>query len=98
MSVIPVAIVIGIIEDKIANDLSNSDNKVIEHLEDIKHKIIKNKTKKHVLEVKHKDGTIYTQVADDISIKGNFIIFIKEKEKIYLNSSEVIHIREELDL
>ena len=94
MSVIPVAIVIGIIEDKIANDLSNSDNKVIEHLEDIKHKIIKNKTKKHVLEVKHKDGTLDTQVADDISIKGNFIIFIKEKEKIYLNSNEITHIKE----
>ena len=92
--VVPVALVIGIIEDKIANDLSSSDDKVKEHLEDLKHKIIKNKTKKKVLEVKYKDGSLVTEVADDIIFKGNFIIFIKENEKIYLNSNEIKHIKE----
>lgn len=94
MSVIPIAIVIGIIEDKIANDLSNSDNKVIEHLEDLKHKIIKNKVKKKVIEITFSDNHCETQIADDISIKGNFIIFIKENEKIYLNSNKITHIKE----
>lgn len=46
MSVIPVAIVIGIIEDMIANNLSKEDNKnkIVERLEDLKDKIKNHKS------------------------------------------------------
>lgn len=30
----------------------------------------------------------------DISVKGNFIVFINETEKIYINSNEIQQIRE----
>ena len=38
LGLIPTSVVIGIIEDKIANDLSNND-KFKKHLNDIKHKV-----------------------------------------------------------
>ena len=40
---IPLAIAIGIIEDKIANDLTSKDTKARECLEDVKAKILKHK-------------------------------------------------------
>ena len=40
---IPLAIAIGIIEDKIANDLTSKDTKARECLEDVKAKLLKHK-------------------------------------------------------
>ena len=40
---IPLAIAIGIVEDKIANDLTSKDTKARECLEDVKAKLLKHK-------------------------------------------------------
>ena len=94
MSVIPVAIVIGIIEDKIANDLSNSDNKVIEHLEDIKNKIKANAHKPvtYKIEVGYKDGRTEVLDIENMAFKNNFVEITVNNRKIYNNSNDIAYI------
>lgn len=103
--VVPVAIVTGIIEDKIANDLSSEDNKnkIIEHLEDIKKKIKKNSFKPPTKLIK----VIYKQPRDDGSREellevedmrfiSNFVcVKIKDGHNVYYNTDEITAIGEE---
>lgn len=96
MSVIPVAIVIGIIEDKIANDLSSEDNKnkIIEHLEDIKKKIKKNSykpTTKKINILFKNQGEALLEV-EEMKFLNNFLYLKDSSGSMYYNSDEIISI------
>ncbi len=89
MGVIPISIAIGIIEDKIANDLSSNNcddktkSKIIKHLEDVKNKICKTKEtefiNKHVtVNLKNNDQLVFNHDCININFNDkNFVIFEK---------------------
>lgn len=84
---IPLAIAIGIVEDKIANDLT-SNKTAKEHLEDVakKFRYWKPKTKKVILHFRY--GSVELEVTKIMAI-GNFIEIITEKEHILHNADEI---------
>ena len=89
MGVIPISIAIGIIEDKIANDLSSSNeddttkNKIIKHLEDVKNKISKTKhiNKNVKIRLKNNNHKYYFYDINDVNINDKHFVIIQEDER-----------------
>lgn len=75
---IPLAIAIGIIEDKIANDLTSKDTKARECLEDVKAKISRHKPTEYqvkmLTETQDKKIKQSTEVVEDVKIQDGFLI------------------------
>lgn len=100
MGVIPISIAIGIIEDKIANDLSSNDdntkNKIIKHLEDVKNKICKTKETEFInkiVTIVPKGNGEKVTFNDCININFNdktFVIFESEKGAKDILSRDII--------
>ena len=82
---ISLAIAIGIIEDKIANDLTSKDTKARECLEDVKAKISRHKPKQYKVEIHFKQGGVRDTYEDDYEIQGGFFITTSYGEKMYFN-------------
>ena len=83
---IPLAIAIGIIEDKIANDLTSKDTKARECLEDVKAKISRHKpTEYRVSIIKTDTNTEEFDICDNVYTKDGFLI--KEREGVEIGIS-----------
>ena len=92
MTLIPTAIVIGIIEDKIANELTGNNKKTIQHLEDVKEKIKKRKpTQKTVIHFKNKEHIDFLTLKTEMT--NNFIILYADK-KYYFSLDTINYIEQ----
>ena len=78
---IPLAIAIGIIEDKIANDLTSKDTKARECLEDVKAKISRHKPSQYKLSIltETQDKNIKQDIVyvDEVKTEDGFLIYRK---------------------
>ena len=86
---IPLAIAIGIIEDKIANDLTSKDTKARECLEDVKAKISRHKPKQYKVLIQFKDFGTVDFIVDDVEVKDGFIITTSNGQKTYRNKDNI---------
>ena len=82
---IPLAIAIGIIEDKIANDLTSKDTKARECLEDVKAKISRHKPKQYKITIEFKGFSPTEFIVDDIKIQDCFVMTNANGVKTYFN-------------
>lgn len=85
MTVIPMAIVIGIVEDKIANGLT-SKKSIKEHLEDIKNEVenykpSKNKTQYDlIIYLEGFEDPLEYHDVKDVRVENGFLIFCSEDD------------------
>ena len=93
---IPLAIAIGIIEDKIANDLTGNKT-TKEHLEDIKHKLKDYKAKPKKVSILFIDGKESVRPADQIQTDGGFIKLVYDSMTEYLNAGLIKAIKVEVE-
>ena len=89
---IPIAIAIGIIEDKIANDLTGSKT-TKEHLEDIKHKLKDYKTKPKAVNIVFNNGKTTETKADQVQTTNGFVKIIHDGLTEYINAKEIKSIK-----
>jgi len=83
---IPLAIVIGIIEDKIANDLTSKDTKARECLEDVKAKMLKHKMRTRVVFDFKDSDTFKEYVVSEVQIENGFVMTRIRETKTYYNT------------
>ena len=91
---IPLAIARGIIEDKIANDLTGNKT-TKEHLEDIKHKLINYKAKPKKVSILFIDGMESVRPADLVQTNNGFVKLTSDGMTEYLNASIIKAIKVE---
>ena len=91
---IPLAIAIGIVEDKIANDLTGNKT-TKEHLEDIKHKLIKYKAKPKKVSILFNDGKESVRPTDQIQTDNGFIKLTYDGMTEYVSANIVKAIKVE---
>ena len=87
LGIIPTSIVIGIIEDKIANDITG-DSSVKEHLEDVKEKIFKHKPKLKKVKLYFDNGCLEIE-AQNLTIHNGFVEVVKKDKTICYNSNDI---------
>lgn len=83
---IPLAIAIGIIEDKIANDLTSKDTKA--SLEDVKAKISRHKPKLRKVNLYFDNGCLEIE-AQSLTIHNGFVEVVKKDKTICYNSNDI---------
>lgn len=83
---IPLAIAIGIIEDKIANDLTSKDTKARECLEDVKAKLSRHKPKEYEVGIQFKGFDFRRYIVDDVKIENGFVMTNDNGHKHYYNN------------
>lgn len=71
---IPLAIAIGIIEDKIANDLTGKDTKARECLEDVKAKISRHKPKQYKVTMIKADNEEQIDYCQNCYVSNGFMV------------------------
>ena len=86
---LPLAIAIGIIEDKIANDLTSKDTKARECLEDVKAKISRHKPKQYKVLIQFKDFGTVDFIVDDVEVRDGFIITTTNGQPTYRNKDNI---------
>ena len=93
---IPLAIAIGIIEDKIANDLTGNKS-TKEHLEELKEKFIHHKPKKYLVGIYFKDKGWQEYKVDDVKIENGFVMTNDNGHKLFRNNNliETVKVVEE---
>ena len=89
MLYIPIAFVEGIIENKIADELTKNDTKVKEHLEDIKSKIYRHKPKVKQLNLLYENGWVEITDVMSVTMVGNFVEVLTKDKHILYNSNEI---------
>ena len=93
---IPIAIAIGIIEDKIANDLTGNKT-TKQHLEELKHKLKDYKAKPKMVSILFNDGKESVRPADLIQTDNNFIKLNYDGMTEYINSNIIKAIKVEVE-
>ena len=94
---IPLAIAIGIVEDKIANDLTSKDTKARECLEDVKAKLITHAPKQTKIGILFKDFGLQEFSVDDLKFENGFVIATINGAKNYFNNDMIDKIYEPFD-
>ena len=90
---IPLAIAIGIIEDKIANDLTGNKS-TKEHLEELKEKFLahKNKTIDEIcVQFKSEDIKPFFDV-EEIYFNNGFLVIVQSFRELYYNTDDIHNI------
>lgn len=82
MLLIPAALITGIVEDKIANDLTSNDKTTKKHLEEIKRKIQKHKDDKFDVQIFYLDEEepLYFSDVSCVHIENNYLLMTSEED------------------
>lgn len=99
MLLIPAALISGIIEDKIANELTNNDKSTKKHLEEIKRKIQKHKNDKFDVQIFYlgeEEPLCFSDVSC-VHIENNYLLMTSEEDgliAITLNNATQYRIKQ----
>lgn len=101
MLLVPAALITGIVEDKIANDLTSNDKTTKKHLKEVEEKVLKHSRKNIPYDVevfrKNDDEPLFFTEVTDVHIDNNFLIMMSKDDGLIamtLNDITQYRIRE----